>query len=42
MGTSSDALREVAALKKINPAMAKRLQAWIDSTGAKQTSRGAS
>ena len=41
-GRSSDALRELATLKKLNPAMAKRLQAWMDSTGPKPAARRAS
>jgi len=37
-GKGSEALRELAALKKQNPAMAKRLQTWMDSTGPKRAS----
>jgi tetratricopeptide (TPR) repeat protein len=41
-GRSSEARREMAALNKFNPAMAKRLKAWMDSTDPKPTLRGAS
>jgi tetratricopeptide (TPR) repeat protein len=41
-GKGSNALRELAALKKQDPSMAKRLQAWMDSTGPKRASHGAS
>lgn len=37
-GKGSEALRESAALKKLDPAMAKRLQAWMDATGPKSAS----
>jgi Flp pilus assembly protein TadD len=37
-GKRSEALRELEALKKLNPAMAKQLQAWMDSTGPKPVS----
>jgi len=41
-GRSSEALRELAVLKKLNPVMAKHLQAWMDSTGPKPAARRAS
>lgn len=39
MGKKEEARRELAALKKLSPAMAKRLQVWMDSTGPKPASR---